>query len=110
MRPAEWFQLAFWRNRGADQRAVLDQWSRLKQLHLVLEDIALRGGVMAPAKSANPAAPPSEIDILIHEGRRQLALEIIKLAGCDPLALWRSIEAAQIDPTPSPDKNRRIDR
>lgn len=109
MKPSDWFRLPFWRNRGADQRAVLDQWQRLGELRLVLEDIALRGGVLSPARPADPARPVSETEILIHEGRRQLALEIIKHAGLDPVALWRSIEAAQMTPPQPTHANRRHD-
>ncbi|MBN8532450.1 MAG: hypothetical protein J0L51_00035 [Rhizobiales bacterium] len=105
--PWQWFTQAFWRNRGPDQRAVLDQWQRLGQLPLVVQDIALRGGVFSPAHRDPPAPPVTETEILIHEGRRQLALEIIKHAGLDAASVWRSIAEAQINRPENPSAKRR---
>lgn len=95
MTPREWFTLPFWRNRGPDQHAVIDEWARLRALSLVMQDIALRGGVYSPLAVPAPGAALDPVTLAINEGRRQMALEIIKTAGLDPAELWRSIEGAQ---------------
>lgn len=72
-----WFRGA-WRDDGR-RRAVISEYASLRQFQHVLADIALRGGVFGPA---DPTIP-----LEIAEGRRQLALETLRLAGTDPATL-----------------------
>jgi hypothetical protein len=51
-----------------------------------LADLALRGGVWSPLQAETPERTAYNI------GRRDLALEVIKLAGTDPAMLFREIE------------------
>ena len=98
MNPRDWFSQPFWRNRGGEQRAVIDQWAALRNLPLVVQDILLRGGAFATQPSRTPAGEVDQHQTLIDLGRRQLALEILKTSGLDPAEVWRSIEAAQAAP------------
>lgn len=84
-----WF-LTLWPNK-ARRVAVLQAYTGLKKHKELLADIALRGGLMAPA------APPdtSAYQGGVLEGRRQVATEILKLAGEDFESLYRIIERPQ---------------
>lgn len=78
---------AVWRHPG-NRRAVLDGYLALGQNRALMADIALRGGLFAvdysPARTAR--------DDAIAEGRRQLALELIKAAKLDPADLYSLME------------------
>jgi hypothetical protein len=76
-----WFGLA-WRD---DKRAVvLNDYASMAQAHpLFLADLALRGNVY---DDSNPPTG-NDIDVGIYLGRRQLALETIKLCGKTPQQL-----------------------
>lgn len=68
-----WFPLV-WPHKG-QRHAVLAEYQELKQKVRLLQDIATRGGVFM-------ACPPG-VPLERHEGRRELALEILELAGAD---------------------------
>lgn len=83
-----WFGLA-WRE---DKRAVvLNDCAAMAQAHpLFLADLALRGNVW------DDSAPPTDpIAAGIYLGRRQLALETIKLCGKTPAQLQAYLTAPQ---------------
>lgn len=88
LRPATFHEVlrAFWPSKGR-QRAVVAGYEALAAHPETLADIALRGSVFQ-------AVPPDEGDrqAAVIEGRRQMALEIIKAAGQDPIEIYRQIE------------------
>ena len=84
-----WF-LTLWPNKARRLR-VLESYIALKKMPELLADIALRGGLMAPA--APPDTTPYQGGVL--EGRRQVATEILKLAGEDFESLYRIVERPQ---------------
>ena len=94
-----WF-VAAWRGRQADARACLDQYAQLRQLDLVLQDIAMRGAVYS-AHGATDA-----IELARAEGRRELALEILQQCEQDPRHLWQRIVAATPKPKPKPNASQ----
>lgn len=53
----------------------------------LLADIALRGSVWSPLH-----VPGDPVSTAYNVGRRDLALEIVKLAGSDPVVLFNEIE------------------
>lgn len=67
---------------------VIGQYAALRQSPMLLTDIALRGGVF----SVMPRTPGDAFGDGINEGRRQLALEIFKLAQVEPGELYALIE------------------
>lgn len=72
-------------------RAVVSDYVTIGTQHRhFLADLALRGNVFAPIVENDPVAAARE------EGKRQLALETIKLCNADPQALW-----ALLDPLPT---------
>jgi len=81
-----WFAAA-WRDRGRRQ-AVLAEYQQLGRLKYALADIALRGAVFGEAGRT----PGDVFGDGINEGRRQMAVEIIKLAGEDPTQIWALVE------------------
>lgn len=92
MNVVSWFREA-WRGRERDARACLDQWALMKRHDLVLQDIALRGSVFQPFGVADP------IELARLEGRRELALEILKQAETDPHRLWQALVASASTPS-----------
>lgn len=70
------------------KRAVQSGYLALKGHPHVLADIALRNYVFADAPSAATLYDAGRI-----AGRREAALEIIRLARLDPASLWDVIEA-----------------
>lgn len=74
------------------KRAVYAGYSVLRSHPALLADIALRNCVYADAP---PAANVHAAGVI--EGRRQCALEIIRLAKLHPDALWDVIEARTSD-------------
>lgn len=83
MKPAEWF-MRLW-PRDPDRRQVLAEYAQLGRMQRLLADVALRGGVFRPS-----AADPANLFAAgIVEGRRQLALELIRTAGTDPTILQK---------------------
>lgn len=77
---------AMWPNK---YRAVMAQYAALKtNAPLVYADIALRGGVYSVPHP--PVSDPFQAGV--NEGRRQMAIETIKLANEDFDALLRLIE------------------
>lgn len=75
-----WFRMAH--RRLPDRRQVAADYARLGGMPKLLADIALRGGVFQPAPPARDLWEAG-----IAEGRRQFALETIRIAGTDPAAL-----------------------
>lgn len=82
-----------WRNRG-NRRAIADAYLALKHQRLLLADIALRGRVF----TGNYTPGLSPFDAGVAEGRRQLALEIIRAAEEDPHGLYPLIEREYAKP------------
>jgi hypothetical protein len=97
-----WF-LSAWRGDGRDLRACLDQWGRMKQLDLVLRDIALRGSLYQPFAVSDP------VELARLEGRRELALEILTQAEADPHRLWQTIVASASTPPKTPSRKEPSD-
>lgn len=88
--------LAHFRTRWPNEaRNVADAYKAVSAHKFFLADVLLRGGVMS-------VPPPglSDRDGAIFEGRRQLAVEIIRLAGEDPARLYAIIEKTEIKPEP----------
>lgn len=85
-----WF-LTAWRDPGR-RRAAATGYGVLRERPLTLADIALRGSVFGPTGGRDA------VELARAEGRRELALEIIRLAGADPGQLLRLIE--QYEPQP----------
>ena len=77
-----WFRTA-WRNEG-HRAAVLSDYAKVAILRHFLADLALRGSVFAPLPPAKDLYAAG-----IAEGRRQLALETMRIAGTDPATLQR---------------------
>lgn len=69
---------------------VVHDYLAIGQHKHFLADLALRGSVYGPCHV--PGDPQTS---LVNEGRRQLALEIIKLAGEHPDSLFALIERGQ---------------
>ena len=76
---ARWFAAA-WPDRGK-RRDAATGYAVLRERPLTLADIALRGSVYQAILETDPIAAARA------EGRRQLALEILRLAGMDPARL-----------------------
>lgn len=84
---AQWFAV-YWQNRGNAQ-SVVDGYLALGQKHkLTLADIALRGKVFVIADPSNMTPFAAGV----AEGRRQLALEIFKLANERPEIIYPLLE------------------
>lgn len=84
--------------RDGGKRALLADYLTLKGAPHLLADIAVRNYVFAPippAKSTYAAG--------VAEGRRQCALELIRLCGLEAAALWDVIESK-----PRPTDDRRM--
>lgn len=77
----------FWEVWPSRSRVVISQALTIGRQHKeFLTDLALRGNVYAPIMVTDPIAAARE------EGRRQLALETIKLCGADAQALFALVE------------------
>lgn len=85
--PVTWFG-AMWSNISR-RRVVLEQYRNLGTMKPLLADIALRANLFAPIRS------DSDRQGAMEEGRRQLALEIFKMAKIDIDLLWEQIEKRQ---------------
>ena len=83
--PRAWFGQLWPRETG--RRAVLSDFATVGTLKHFLADLALRGNVF----SGHPVTD-SLYQLGRMEGRRELALEVIQLAGQEPQALWAYIE------------------
>lgn len=70
----------------ARRMGVLSGYAVIGQQKLALADIALRGMVYRSTFDPNPQTSA------FQQGRQSLALEIIRLAGEDPAALYARIE------------------
>lgn len=70
----------------ARRRVVLEQYRSLGAKPELLADIALRANVFAPIRAE------TDRQAWIEEGRRQLAIELFKLARTDIELLWAQIE------------------
>ncbi len=95
MNIAKWFHAAWpeWSHRAQLAR----DYQSLGQMPRLLADIALRGGVFAPRLPARDLYEAG-----INEGRRQLALETIRIAGTDPAELQKfCLAPALTAPQPS---------
>lgn len=93
--PAAWLR-QIWPS-AANKRAVVADYAGLSQHPHLLTDIALRGRVWSAleARDENGAVDPAAT--YINLGRRELALEILELAGMSPQQLWSLVERS---PTP----------
>lgn len=69
------------------RRRVVDAYRALGINRLLLADIAMRGGVYSVA-----AEPATVFAAGVNEGRRQMALEILKLCDADPALLLGVVE------------------
>lgn len=79
-----WFA-AMWPD-GGRRRVVLEQYRDLGTKQTLLADIALRANLFGPIRAE------SDRQAWIEEGRRQLAVEIFKMARTDIDLLWAQIE------------------
>lgn len=79
-----WFQI-YWPDKSR-RRVLFEQYRDLGTKKTLLADIALRANVFAPIRAE------TDRQAWIEEGRRQLALEIIKTAQTDLDQLWDLIE------------------
>lgn len=84
-RVGEWLQQTWPRKR----QAVLQGYMVVGREKHFLADIALRGNVFGACH-----VPGDPATSAVNEGRRQMALEIIKLAGEEPTRLYALIERA----------------
>lgn len=80
-----------WRRRE-NRILLLQEYMTVGEQKLFLADLALRGGVWTT--SHVPGDPYSSA---VAEGRRQLALEIIKIASESPSTLWAWLERNEKD-------------
>ena len=80
-----------WRQRQ-NRILLLQEYMTVGEQKLFLADLALRGGVWTT--SHVPGDPYSSA---VAEGRRQLALEIIKIANESPATLWAWLERNEKD-------------
>ncbi|CAM5767159.1 Bbp19 family protein [Bosea minatitlanensis] len=81
---------AFWPNLR-ERRQLVAEYQQLGRMRILLADIAKRGGIF----SAGPRQP----DLYaagVAEGRRQIALELIRTSGLEPAELQK----ACTDPIP----------
>jgi len=82
-----------WKQPG-HRAQVITEYAALMPMRHVLADIALRGAVFS--------VPPPPADLFqagVNEGRRQMALETIRLAGTDPAVLQQlCFEPVRKDP------------
>ncbi len=74
-----WFSLV-WPDE-TERHAVLGEYMALKNSQRLLLDICIRGAVFRPFEPG--------VDPRVAEGRRQLALEILRLAEIDPAIIMR---------------------
>lgn len=91
----DWLQ-GMWPQKGA---AVTREYASLAQMQHFLADVALRGAVFSACH-----VPGDPYTSAVNEGRRQLALEIIKLAHTEPVRLFALIEKS---PSPAERANAR---
>jgi len=75
-----------------NRREVMRDYMALREHKLFLADLGLRAGVWSSCH-----VPGDPYSSAVAEGRRQLALEIIKLAGEEPASLWRYLERNEKD-------------
>lgn len=88
---------AFWPDLNQRRQLVLE-YQRLTGMKTLLADIAKRGGVFTAGH-----VPAGDLFAAgIAEGRRQLALELIRTAGTDPATLQSVCTA----PIPKPARDR----
>ncbi len=80
----QWFA-AMWPD-GGRRRVVLENYRTLGGMPVLLADIALRANVFGPIRAE------TDRQAAIEEGRRQLAIEIFKVAKTDIDLLWEQIE------------------
>lgn len=82
-----------WRDRG-NRRAVVSGYEALgRNYPQTLANIALQGGVFSYSMAASHSFQAG-----VLEGRRQMALDIIRLSRADPEALYALIETAPAVP------------
>ncbi|NUU41383.1 hypothetical protein [Tardiphaga robiniae] len=74
------------------RRVVLEQYRSLSTKPELLADIALRANLFVPIRAEN------DRQAWIEEGRRQLAIEIFKMARADIDLLWQQIEKRPSNP------------
>lgn len=77
-----------------NRQAVMRDYASVGQLRHFLADVALRGSVWGPCH-----VPGDDRTSAVNEGRRQLALEILKLAGEEPTRLFTLIERSPASQT-----------
>lgn len=85
--PGRWFREVWPRDAG--RQAVISDYATVGQCRHFLTDVAIRGSVFAPFGDVTDALQLARL-----EGRRELALEIIRTAGEEPGALYRYVEKA----------------
>lgn len=85
-----WYR-TIWPDAGR-RREVLEQYRELGARRALLADLALRANVFGPIRAE------SDRQAWIEEGRRQLAVEIFKMAKTDIDLLWAQIEKRPSQP------------
>ena len=83
---------AFWPNLRERRQLVAD-YQQLGRMRILLADIAKRGSVFSAGRQHGDLWSAG-----VDEGRRQIALELIRTAGLDPAELQK----ACTDPIPDP--------
>jgi hypothetical protein len=84
----QWLRQIWPRKAGLD--AVIADYQTVGTLKHFLTDLALRGFVW----TVHPRPPEGLFEAGLREGRRELALEVIRTAGERPENLYRWIERA----------------
>lgn len=83
---------AFWPDLR-ERRQLVAEYGQLGRMRMLLADIAKRGGIFAAGNHHGDLFAAG-----VAEGRRQIALELIRTAGLDPALLQK----ACTDPVPDP--------
>ena len=76
-----------------ERRQLVAEYGQLSRMRHLLADIAKRGGIFEAGQSH-----PNMFAAGVSEGRRQIALELIRTAGTDPATLQKTCT----DPIPRP--------
>ena len=84
--------LAAWPT-DANRKMVVESYENMARQPLLLTDIALQAGLF----SENTGVRDS-FEAAIYEGRRQMAVRIIKAANTDPILLFQYFERRKPDP------------
>lgn len=78
-----------------NRRLVVHGYEDMGRAPLLLADIALQGGLFADNTGARDS-----YELAILEGRRQMAVRIVKAANADPALLFQYFERRKPKPKP----------